>query len=247
MPVYNEAGTVARAARQALRQRPVAQLVVVDDGSTDGTWSELCRLAQEDPRVQVLKLDLNGGKGAAIRHGLRQVNQEFVVIQDADLEYDPADYETVMEPLYSGLADVVYGSRFLGGCHRVLQLWHRWANGVLTFLSNLATNLCLTDMETGLKAFRSGVLKRLALEENRFGFEPEVTAKLARMGVAIYEVPVRYHGRTRAQGKKIGWRDAISAVRCIVKYSFASRTERQPVPVVPELVSPRLPVRETGG
>ncbi len=219
MPVYNEAATVAEVIRTVLAQRPVQELVVVNDASTDGTREVLERLTDGEPRLRVLHHAVNQGKGAALRTGFAHVTAPIVIVQDADLEYDPAEYCHLLAPILAGKADVVFGSRFLGnGPHRVLYFWHAVANKCLTLLSNMTTNLNLTDMETCYKVFRREVLSRLAVEENRFGFEPEITAKVARLGVRIYEVPISYHGRTYAEGKKIGWKDALRALWCIAKY-----------------------------
>jgi len=225
MPVYNERATVAEVIQTVLAQRPVQQLVVVNDASTDGTREVLERLADGDPRLLLLHHAVNQGKGAALRTGFAHARAPVVIVQDADLEYDPAEYHTVLAPILAGKADVVFGSRFQGaGAHRVLYYWHSVANRLLTTFSNMATNLNLSDMETCYKAFRREVLERIVIEENRFGFEPEITAKVARLGVRIYEVPISYYGRTYAEGKKIGWKDAVRALWCILKYRF------QPLP-----------------
>ena len=219
MPVYNEKATVAEVVQTVLEQRPVQQLVVVDDASTDGTGELLARLAREDTRVLLLRHSVNQGKGAALRTGFAHARAPIVIVQDADLEYDPAEYCHLLAPILAGKADVVFGSRFQGaGAHRVLYFWHAVANKVLTLCSNMATNLNLSDMETCYKAFRREVLERVTVEEDRFGFEPEITAKVARLGVRIYEVPISYYGRTYAEGKKIGWKDAVRALWCILKY-----------------------------
>ncbi len=225
MPVYNEAGTVAEMVKLVLAQRPVQQLVIVDDASTDGTAEVLRSLAAQEARVTLVRQARNPGKGAALRTGFTHATAPMVIVQDADLEYDPAEYFRVLNPIMLGKADVVFGSRFLGGegGHRVLYFWHALGNRALTTLSNMVTNLNLTDMETGYKAFRREVLQRLTLRENRFGVEPEITAKVARLRVRVYEVAISYHGRTYAEGKKIGWRDGLYAVWCIVKYRFLAR------------------------
>lgn len=220
MPVYNEAATVADVVGVVLRQSSVEELIIVDDCSKDGSWEVLQRLASEYPRVKILRHEKNQGKGAALRTGISQANASLVLIQDADLEYDPNEYETLIGPILSGKADVVFGSRFTGGAHRVLYYWHYVGNRFLTTLSNMATNLNLTDMETCYKVFRREIIRQIQIEENRFGFEPEITAKVAKLGVRIFEIPISYYGRTYAEGKKINWRDGFSALRCILKYNF---------------------------
>jgi glycosyltransferase involved in cell wall biosynthesis len=222
MPVYNEAATVAEVIAVVLAQRPVQQLVIVDDCSKDGTWEKLQPLAQNEPRIKLVRHEVNQGKGAALRTGIAHATAPLVIIQDADLEYDPTEYFRVLIPLLSGKADVVFGSRFLGSPsgHRVLYYWHSVGNKVLTTFSNMATGLNLTDMETCYKTFRREIIQKISIEENRFGFEPEITAKVARLKVSIYEVGVSYYGRTYAEGKKIGWRDGFRALWCIVKYNF---------------------------
>ena len=225
MPVYNEAATVAEVIKIVLLQRPVQQLVVVDDASKDGTWEKLQSATHGDARVTLVRHEQNQGKGAALRTGFAQATAPIVMIQDADLEYDPAEYHQLLVPILSGKADVVYGSRFLGSPsgHRVLYYWHSVGNNLLTMLSDMATGLNLTDMETCYKVFRREVIQKIKIEENRFGFEPEITAKVAALNVRIYEVGVSYYGRTYAEGKKIGWRDGFHALWCIFKYNFLSR------------------------
>lgn len=218
MPCFNEERTVLETCRRVLSSAWCKELVVVDDASTDGSLAQLALL--DDTRLRVLRQEINHGKGAALRRGFAEAAGPFVIVQDADLEYDPADFALLLEPLLSGVADVVYGSRFQGSRpHRVLYFWHSVGNKLLTLTSNAFTNLNLTDMETCYKAFRSEVLQSIELEEDRFGIEPEITAKVARGGWRIYEVGISYSGRTYAEGKKIGWRDGVRAVVCIVRYS----------------------------
>jgi len=225
MPVFNEALTVARMVENVLAQRPVQELIIVDDASADDTWKILQDLAGREARVKIFRHEKNQGKGAALRTGFQKAAAPIVLIQDADLEYDPNEYFLLLWPILAERADVVFGSRFLGGggARRVLYFWHSVGNKLLTMLSNMATNSNLTDMETCYKAFRSEVLKKITVEENRFGFEPEITAKVSRLNVRIYEVPVSYFGRTYAEGKKINWRDGVSALRCILKYNFTGK------------------------
>ena len=203
MPVYNEAATVAEVILAVLAQRVVQQLVIVDDCSQDGTWDKLQALARTEARIKLVRHEVNQGKGAALRTAIAHATADFVVIQDADLEYDPGEYHLLLAPLLSGKADVVFGSRFLGGgAHRVLYFWHSVGNRLLTLCSNMATDLNLTDMETCYKTFRREILQKITIEENRFGFEPEITAKVARLRVRIYEVSISYYGRTYAEGKR---------------------------------------------
>jgi len=221
MPVFNEAATVADVIRTVLAQRPVRQLVVVDDASTDGTWEKLQPLAQSEPRIHLARHEVNQGKGAALRTGIAHATAPIVIIQDADLEYDPSEYFRLLVPILSGKADVVFGSRFTGSdAHRVLYYWHSVGNKILTTLSNMATGVNLTDMEVCYKIFRREIIQKIKIEENRFGFEPEITAKVARLKVRIYEAAISYNGRTYAEGKKIGWRDGFHALWCIFKYNF---------------------------
>jgi len=218
MPAYNEEATILDILERVLASPYTAEVLVVDDASADRT-AELVR-SITDPRVRLLSQSPNQGKGAAIRRGFAEATQPFVIVQDADLEYDPADYAQMMAPLLRGSADVVFGSRFMGGSgHRVLYYWHSVGNRFLTTLSNMFTNINLTDMETCYKAFRREVLQSFELEENRFGIEPEMTAKVARGGWRIYEVGISYAGRTYDEGKKIGWRDGVRAIYCILLYS----------------------------
>jgi glycosyltransferase involved in cell wall biosynthesis len=218
VPCYNEEATVVACLERVLASPYVAEVVVVDDASTDATLERLGELA--DPRLRVLRQPVNRGKGAALRRGFAEAACPFVVIQDADLEYDPADYAQLLGPLLDGSADVVFGSRFVSDRpHRVLYFWHSVGNRLLTLLSNAFTNLNLTDMETCYKAFRREVLDDITLEEDRFGIEPELTAKVAAAGFRIYEVGISYSGRTYDEGKKIGWRDGVHALTCILRYS----------------------------
>ena len=221
MPVYNEAASVAQVAERVLEQRPVKELIIVDDRSNDRTWEILQTLQGKDNRLKLYRHEQNQGKGAALRTGVRQATAPMVIIQDADFEYNPSEYYLVLTPILSGKADVVYGSRFIGsGAHRVLYYWHAVGNKLLTTLSNMATNLNLTDMETCYKTFRREVLEKIMIEENRFGFEPEITAKVSKLRVRVYEVAISYYGRTYEEGKKINWKDGFSALRCILKYNF---------------------------
>jgi len=222
MPVYNEEATVAEVIRVVLEQRPVKELVIVDDCSKDGTYAVLQKLAAENPRIQLHHHEVNQGKGAALRTAISKATYPIVLIQDADLEYDPHEYYLLLRPILADRADVVYGSRFLGsGSHRVLYYWHSLGNKALTTMSNMFTNLNLTDMETCYKVFRREIIQGIKIEENRFGFEPEITAKIAaNKELRIYEVAISYYGRTYAEGKKIGWKDGVSALRCILKYNL---------------------------
>ena len=219
MPAYNEEKTLAEVVVAVLAQPIVGELIIVDDASRDKTWDVLQQLARTDSRIQPFQHAENRGKGAALRTGFGVATQPYVLIQDADLEYNPGEYEKLLGPILRGRADVVFGSRFLGSEeHRVLYYWHSVGNRFLTTLSNMFTNLNLSDMETCYKVFRREIIQAITIEEDRFGFEPEITAKVARMNVRIYEVAVSYHGRTYAEGKKIGWKDGVSAIRCILKY-----------------------------
>jgi glycosyltransferase involved in cell wall biosynthesis len=222
VPVYNEERTVVVLLKRVLAAGlNLKEIVVVDDGSKDATRDKVAELAAVDPRVRLLPQRQNGGKGAALRAGFAAATGDIVVVQDADLEYDPAELPRLLQPIHDGTADVVFGSRFIGsGVHRVHFFWHMVGNQVLTLLSNMCTNLNLTDMECCYKAFRREIIQDIKLEEDRFGFEPEVTAKVAKKRVRIYEVGVSYFGRSYAEGKKIGWKDGFRALYCIAKYSF---------------------------
>ena len=223
IPVYNEAETVERIVAHVLAEPTEKEVIVVDDGSTDGSAEALGALAEAGD-VQLLRHEHNRGKGAALRTGIEAATGEVVLVQDADLEYDPADYPKLLKPILDGKADVVYGSRFAGGqSHRVLYYWHSVGNRVITMLSNMFTNLNLTDMEVCYKVFRRDVLDRITLREDRFGFEPEITAKVSHLGCRIYEVGISYAGRTYEEGKKVGWRDGVRAIWCVIKYNFLSR------------------------
>jgi glycosyltransferase involved in cell wall biosynthesis len=220
VPAFNEAASIGTVIERVLAQRPVKEIVVVDDASQDKTWDVLQSFAS-NPRVKLLRHGVNQGKGAALRTGFQEANGDYVIVQDADLEYDPEEYHILLGPAVAGRADVVFGTRFnSAGPHRVLYFWHSVGNKFLTVLSNMATNLNLSDMETGYKLFRREVIGKIQIEEPRFGFEPEITAKVSQLNVRIYEVPISYYGRTYAEGKKVGWRDGVSALRCIVKYNF---------------------------
>lgn len=218
MPCYNERSTIEECLKRVLESGWVGEVIVVDDGSTDGTRDVLAALV--DQRVRVLLQPENRGKGAALRRGFAEARFPYVIVQDADLEYDPGEYGELLGPLIDDRADVVFGSRLLSGRpHRVLYFWHSVGNSVLTTVSNMFTNLNLTDMETCYKAFRREVIQSIHLEEDRFGIEPELTAKVAKGGWRVYEVGISYAGRTYAEGKKIGWRDGVRAIYCIVRYS----------------------------
>jgi glycosyltransferase involved in cell wall biosynthesis len=221
IPVYNEEKTLHLIVEKVLARPEVAEVVIVNDCSKDGTWETMQALAKTDDRIRIFTHEVNQGKGAALRTGFHHVNSEFIIIQDADLEYDPDEYPKLLMPILTGRADVVFGSRFLGaGMHRVLYFWHAVGNQFLTLTSNMFTNLNLTDMETCYKVFRREVLQQITIQENRFGFEPEITAKVAKLRVPIYEVSISYYGRTYEEGKKIGWRDGVRAIYCILKYRF---------------------------
>jgi glycosyltransferase involved in cell wall biosynthesis len=221
MPVYNERATLREAIRRVLAMPIDIELLCVDDGSRDGSREILEELQTKHSQIRTLIQPYNMGKGAALRRGIQQATGDFVIVQDADLEYDPSEYPQLLEPLIQGRADVVFGSRFQGsGPHRVLYFWHSVGNSILTLLSNCLTNINLSDMETCYKAFRREVIQSIPLEEDRFGFEPEITVKVARRKLRIYEVGISYSGRTYEEGKKIGWKDGVRALYCLIKYSL---------------------------
>lgn len=220
IPVYNEVGTIKEIVSRVQAVDLEKEIIIVDDRSTDGTLEHLHEIAQTQENLKLICHDHNQGKGAALRTGFECVTGDIVVIQDADLEYDPREYPVLLEPILDGRADVVYGSRFLGGPHRVLFFWHYVGNKFLTLLSNMLTNLNLSDMETCYKVFKREVLNDLKLKSNRFGFEPEFTAKIAKKGFRIYETSISYSGRTYAEGKKIGWKDGVKAIFSILWFRF---------------------------
>ena len=228
IPCYNEESTVAAVIDKVVANPWVVEVIVVDDGSTDKSREILSAL--DEPKLVVVLQPVNLGKGAALRAGFARATADYVIVQDADLEYDPEEFELLLGPLEDDKADVVFGSRFQSGRpHRVLYYWHSVGNRMLTTLSNMFTNLNLTDMETCYKAFRRSVIQSIVIEENRFGFEPEITAKVARGGWRVYEVGISYSGRTYAEGKKIGWRDGVRASYCIVRYSAVGQRVRRAV------------------
>ena len=221
MPVYNERATLRTVVERVLAVPLEIELLCVDDGSKDGSREILADLQSRYPQLRVFLQPQNMGKGAALRRGIQEATGNYVVIQDADLEYDPGEYPKLLQPLLEGKADVVYGSRFLGGGpHRVLYFWHSVGNAFLTLLSNCVTNINLTDMETCYKVFRREVIQSIPIEENRFGFEPEITVRVAKRRLRIYEVGISYWGRTYEEGKKIGWKDGFRALWCLLKYSI---------------------------
>ena len=222
VPVYNEKRTIDQILERIDKTPYDKEIVIVDDYSTDGTREILqqMEICGRIPSARFFYHSLNRGKGAALRTGIAAATGDIVIVQDADLEYDPTQYGILIEPIAGGLADVVYGSRFLSGPHRVLFFWHSLGNRILTLLSNMLTDLNLTDMETGYKAFRREVFSKIRIEENRFGFEPEITAKIAKLRCRVYEVPISYFGRDYSEGKKITWKDGIAALYCIAKYNL---------------------------
>ena len=221
IPVYNEKKTLSELICRVEAVKLEKEIIIVDDASTDGT-RDLLKKYEEQEGFKVIYQSKNAGKGSALRAGFDKVEGEIIIVQDADLEYDPKEYPTLIEPILDGRADVVYGSRFLGGTHRVFFFWHYVGNKVLTTLSNMCTNLCLTDMETGYKVFRRTVLDSFILKCNRFGFEPEFTSKVARHAFRVYEVPISYSGRGYEEGKKIDWKDGVAALWFIFRFRFFS-------------------------
>jgi glycosyltransferase involved in cell wall biosynthesis len=245
MPVYNERNTLRAVIDRVLAVPQEVELICVDDGSRDGSREILAELQSQHSNLRVLLQPKNMGKGAALRRGIQEATGDFVLIQDADLEYDPDDYPNLLEPLIEGKADVVYGSRFLGSRpHRVLYFWHSVGNWALTLLSNCLTNINLTDMETCYKVFRREVIQSIPIEENRFGFEPEITVKVAKRRLRVYEVGISYWGRTYEEGKKIGWKDGVRALWCLLKYTLKEpRLSPKPEPQTQGTKSTQEPQR----
>ncbi len=244
MPVYNERATLRTTIERIFALPLDIELLCVDDGSSDGSVEILEELAKKYSQLQLFLQPCNKGKGAALRRGIARATGDFVVIQDADMEYDPADYQQLLEPLMNGKADVVYGSRFIGNApHRVLYFWHSVGNRLLTLVSNCLTNINLTDMETCYKMFCREVIQSIPIEENRFGFEPEITVKVARRRLRIYEVGISYWGRTYEEGKKVGWKDGVRAIYCLIKYSLkdpgAKLTPAEPASTGSEFTEPK--------
>lgn len=221
IPAFNEVAFLPEVIRRVDETPYEKEIIIIDDGSTDGTREYLKGLSQD--KAKVILHEKNMGKGAALRSGISVATGDIIIVQDADLEYDPKDYPTLLGPILDGKADVVYGSRFLGGPHRVLLFWHSVGNAFITLLSNMFTDLNLTDMETGYKAFSKKVLETITIESNRFGVEPEITAKVAKKGFRIYEVPISYYGRSYQDGKKITWKDGVKALFTIVKFNLFRR------------------------
>ena len=255
IPAYNEEKTICQILQKIMDVHLIRQIkkevIIIDDCSTDRTITVVKEYMEGyidmDMEIKILQHSINQGKGAAIHTGIGNATGDCLLIQDADLEYDPGEYNTLLKPMVSGNADIVYGSRFMGGnAHRILFFWHSIGNAVLTFLSNMFSNLNLTDMETCYKLFRTSIIKQINLEENRFGFEPEVTQKIARIpGIRIYEVGISYYGRTYAEGKKIGWKDAFRTFFCILKYSLFNNQMIVPRPDPPPLSKPERKSLET--
>jgi len=228
MSVYNESATLREVVEKVLAVPLEIELICVDDGSRDGSVEILKELQRHHPQIKILLQPKNMGKGAALRRGIQEATGLYLVIQDADLEYDPSEYPILLDPLIQGKADVVYGSRFLGGhAHRVLYFWHSFGNWLLTLFSNILTNVNLSDMETCYKMFRSEAIQSIPIEEDRFGFEPEITVKIAKRQLRIYEVGISYWGRTYEEGKKIGWKDGMRALWCLLKYSIRERRAKE--------------------
>lgn len=235
IPVYNEAATILDLLEKVKQVDIDKEIILIDDCSVDGTRKVLEKI--DDPNIRVFYHRQNQGKGAAIRTGFAEVRGQITIIQDADLEYDPNEYLKLVQPILDGVADVVYGSRFAGSSKRVLNFWHTQGNKFLTRLSNMFTNLDLTDMETCYKVFKSDIIKNLHLVSNRFGIEPEMTAKISKLNYRIYEIPISYHGRSYIQGKKIGWKDGVSAIYSIIKFSFSSRLTKTGTPMGYQIVN----------
>jgi len=234
MPVYNERATLRAVVQKVLAVPLQIELICVDDGSRDGSREILAELQTQYPQIRAVLQPHNMGKGAALRRGIQEATGDFVIIQDADLEYDPAEYPLMLDPLIQDKADVVFVSRFMGGApHRVLYFWHSVGNRLLTLLSNCLTNINLSDMETCYKVFRREVIQSIPIQENRFGFEPEITVKVARRHLRIYEVGISYCGRTYEEGKKIGWKDGVRALYCLLKYSLTEPQRKAVAPAVP--------------